>query len=205
MPLLDACRKATEGMAAPALLRYLVLERFRSKCVVTSALRARSVVVLSMIADIDRATPVVFCHATTVFPESVEYAARIVDLLGLLDVRQHHDDETSVLPDDVDHSEEVRSKVWGGGTVPSLVHLNRSLAGFECWISAVYHRPYTAEPPPRLALEGRLLRVDPLNGWSQEEVHAYMADHDLPQHPLVTLTRPKSLADATVPYPTYHY
>lgn len=188
----EELRKATAEMTAPELLRCLLVGEFPNGCAATSALRARSVVVLHMIAEIDRATPVIFCHASYIFPESVEYRARIVRLLGLTDVRDPAKDETGVLADDQDHAEEILSDAWGGGTIRSTVNLNKSLAGFDCWISAAYHRPYENDPTPRLVEEGRLLRVDPLKGWTQKEVHAYLAERDLPLHPRIAV-------------PTYHY
>ena len=184
--------KATAEMTAPELLRCLLTREFPKHCAVTSALRARSVVVLHMISEIDRATPVIFCHAPYIFPESVEYRARIVRQLGLSDVRDPAGDETDVLAGDRDHAEPILSDAWGGGTIHSTVNLNTSLAGFDCWISAAYHRAYTDDPTPRLIEEGRLLRVDPLKGWTQKDVHAYMAERDLPHHPRIAV-------------PTYHY
>jgi phosphoadenosine phosphosulfate reductase len=189
---IEELRKATAEMTAPELLRCLLVREFPKGCAVTSALRARSVVVLHMIAEIDLATPVIFCHASYIFPESVEYRARIVRLLGLSDVRDLAKVETDVLPGDQDHTEEILSDVSGGGTIHSTVNLNKSLAGFECWISAAYHRSYADDPSPRLIEEGRLSRVDPLNGWTQKEVYAYMAERELPHHPRIAV-------------PTYHY
>lgn len=189
---IDELRHTAAAMLAPALLRHLLVERFPQRCATTSSLRARSVVVLKMIADIDRAAPVIFCHASYIYPESVEYRARIVRLLGLTNVRDPEANEIGVLPDDQDHYEVIRSDISGGGTIESLVHLNKSLADFDCWISAAYHRPYSDVATERLIPEGRMLRVDPLSGWSQEQVHAYMAGHDLPHHPRILA-------------PTYHY
>jgi phosphoadenosine phosphosulfate reductase len=188
----EELRNATDKMAAPELLRRLLVEEFPKSCAVTSALRARSIVVLHMISEIDRATPIIFCHAPYIFPESVEYRARIVRLLGLSDVRDPAKDEADVPSEDQDHSEGILSEVSGGGTVHSTVHLNHSLAGFDCWISAAYHRSYADDPTPRLVEEGRLLRVDPLKGWTQKEVHAYVAERNLPLHPRIAV-------------PTYHY
>ena len=178
-------RNATAEMAAPDLLRFLLLEKFPNGCAITSSLRARSVVVLHMVADIAPSTPVIFCHAPYMYPESVEYRARIVRLLALTDVREPGREESAVATGDRDHYEHIRSDVWGGGTIETVVHLNRSLAGFDCWISAAYHRPYTDAPPTRLAQEDGLLRVDPLGGWSRDDVHDYMAKHDLPFHPRI--------------------
>jgi len=188
----EELRTVSAEMTASETLRYLLLEKFPKGCVITSSLRIRSIVVLKMIAEIDRSTPVIFCHASYVYPESVDYRTQIVRLLRLTDVRDPAKDETRVLPDDRDHYEEIRSSIWGGGMIETITHLNKSLAGFDCWISAAYHRPYTDVPTPRLTQEGKLLRVDPLNGWSREKVRAYMAQHDLPHHPRIVA-------------PTYHY
>lgn len=192
MSRIEELRKTTAQMTAPALLRHLLLEEFPRRCAITSSLRARSIVVLQMIAEIDRSAPVIFCHASYIYPESIDYRAQIVRLLGLTDVRDPEADETDALPDDQDHYEEIRSNIPGGGTLERTVHLNRSLSRFDCWISAAYHGPYRGDPTPRLIQEGRLLRIDPLVGWTREEVHDYMARHDLPFHPLIAP-------------PTYHY
>ncbi|MGF1608709.1 MAG: phosphoadenosine phosphosulfate reductase family protein [Kiloniellales bacterium] len=182
----------TAELTASALLRHLLIDVFPRQCIVTSSLRARSVAVLMMTAEIDRAVPVIFCHAPYVYPQSVQYRAQIVRRLGLTDIRDPGPDEADMAPNDQDHYEELLSDIWGGGTIETKVHLNRSLAGFECWISAAYHAPYPKAPTPRLIQEGRMLRVDPLSGWSREETHEYLARHDLPLHPRVDP-------------PTYHY
>lgn len=192
MSRLEDVRTATAQMTAPALLRHLLLDAFPGACAVTSSLRARSIVVLKMVAEIDRSTPVVFCHASYVYPESVDYRAQIVRLLGLMDVRDPEPDEAGIPPGDQDHYEEIRSNLWGGGTIDRTVRLNSALSGFACWISAAYHGPYGDRQSPRLIQEGRLLRVDPLVGWSREEVHRFMAEHELPFHPRIAP-------------PTYHY
>ena len=192
MSIAEEIRQASVGMTAREFLRFILVDEFPRKTAVTSSLRARSIVVLNMIAEFDRATPVIFCHAPYIFPESVEYRARIVSLLGLSDVRDPAKDESDVLPEDQDHTEGILSEAWGGGTINSTAHLNNSLAGFDCWISAAYHRSYADDPTPQLIEEGRLLRVDPLKGWTQKEVHAYMAERDLPHHPRIA-------------FPTYTY
>ena len=188
----EELRQATADLAAPALLRHLVREAFPGRTVVTSSLRARSIVVLHMVAEIDRSLPVIFCHSPYVYPESVEYRAQIVRRLGLTDVRDPVPDESGVVAEDKDHHEDIQSEIWGGGMIETEVHLNRSLADFDCWISAAYHTPYTSAPTPRLIQDGRMLRVYPLSGWTREDVHGYLSDHDLPLHPLVSP-------------PSYHY
>jgi phosphoadenosine phosphosulfate reductase len=205
MSIAEEIRQASVGMTAPEFLRYLLVDRFPRKTAVTGSLRARSIVVLNMIAGIDPATRVIFCHAPDLYPESVEYRDRIIKRLQLTDVRIAGNDQTGAPPDAPRHAEDIWSDVWGGGRVHSVLHLDQSLAGFDCWVSAVYHRPYGDDRVERVADEGDLVRVDPLSGWNEETVRGYMAEHDLPPHPHVDLKQPRPSLAGTAAVPTYHY
>ena len=81
MSLLKDVRSVTAELSTVDMLRFLITEKFPGKTAVTASLRAPSLVVLKMAADIDRAIPVVFCHPGHLFPESLAYRERIVDLL----------------------------------------------------------------------------------------------------------------------------
>ena len=60
----------------------LIEEKFAEKTLVTASLKAPSVVVLKLVADIDPATPVVFSIPGFQFLESGVYRKRIVELPG---------------------------------------------------------------------------------------------------------------------------
>ena len=60
MPVLESLRAAVEGCTPEQLLRLLITDRFPGRTVITASLRAPSIVVLKMVADIDPVTPVVF-------------------------------------------------------------------------------------------------------------------------------------------------
>ena len=178
MSVYQDIRSVSPDLSTPDLLRFLIAERFPGKTLVTASLKAPSIVVLKLVADIDPATPVVFCGRGFQFPESDLYRARIVELLGLTNVSQTKGGEVDVLPGDLDHSERMWAESRDGlGRSYEIVHLNQTLAPYDCWISAVYHVP----PPPQLThrveVEGRLIRVDPLNRWSKDEVRAFMREH----------------------------
>ena len=69
----------------------------------TASLMASSIVVLKMVADIDPATPVIFCHRPPVFEESVEYRAEIVRRLGLANTSMNEGREPDVRRGDSGH------------------------------------------------------------------------------------------------------
>jgi phosphoadenosine phosphosulfate reductase len=201
----EAILDVTRTMDASALLRYLITEAFPGKTLATSSLRGRSVVVLKLISQIDPSTPVVFCHVPDLYPESLDYRTRLVGALNLRDVREPAED-AGPLPGDCDHFEGL----WAENPVDhtrayETVHLNRSLAGFECWISAVYHGPYAETPAARVREEGRLIRIDPLASWTQDQVRRFMAEHGLAYHPHAMSRRPKPPTEEPAPAPYHHY
>lgn len=206
MPDAEELQDLTRDMDTPSLLRFLITERFPNKTVATCSLRARSLVLLKLISEIDASTPIVFCHAPDLFPESLEYREKLVEQLGLSDVREPAADEGGPLPGDCNHSEGL----WAENPVDhtrayKIIDLNRSLADFDCWISGVYHGPYTEVPEPRVTRHGRLIRVNPLAWWTREEVRRFMEDNGLRYHPRSAL-RPRN-SDGAGPkgVPTYHF
>jgi phosphoadenosine phosphosulfate reductase len=205
MSFAEEIREPSAGMTAPEFLRFLMVEKFPGKAAVSSSLRARSIVVLNMISEIDPATRIIFCHAPDLYPESVAYRDGIIEMLRLTDVRIADNGPASEPPDSARHVEDIWADVWGGKRVHSVIHLNQPLTGFDCWISAVYHRPYGDPGVDRVADEGALIRVDPLNGWTEENVRTYMADHGLSPHPHVEMKEPRPSLEGTAAVPTYHY
>jgi phosphoadenosine phosphosulfate reductase len=174
----------SEGMDTFSFLRFLIIEKFPHKTVATCSLRGRSIVLLKMISEIDATVPIVFCHALDIYPESLEYRTKLVSQLGLRDIREPGDDEGGPLPGDRNHSEGLwAEKSDDHSHVYKYVHLNRTLEGFDCWISGVYHGPYTATPEPRIIEEGRLIRINPLASWTQDQVRSFMKENGLPYHP----------------------
>jgi phosphoadenosine phosphosulfate reductase len=199
-------QETTREMDTLPFLRFLIAQGFPRRTLVTCSLRARSIVLLKMIAEIDAATPIVFCHAPELFPESLEYRTRLIERLGLRDVREPVGDEGGPSADDCHHSEGLWAENPDDGSrAYKIVNLNRSLAGFDCWISGVYHGPYSATPAPRIAAEGRLVRINPLGSWTQDQVRQYMQENALAYHPRSPLRPPARANDQAQAAPTYHH
>jgi len=207
MTLLTDIRSVSSKLATPDLLHYLITEKFPGKTVVTASLRARSVALLSMVADVNPETPIVFCRPGHLFPSSLAYRKRIIELLGLTNVSESEGYETAIDAGDQDHCERMWSESKDStGRTFQIVHLNQTLAPYDCWISAVYNmdRPDTVRR--RVDVEGRLLRVDPLLSWSQDDVHQHMAEKVIPFHPrVVRKVKDKPWPKGTPLPPTYHF
>src|SRR5271170_7418449 len=78
-----------------ALLRCAITESFRGRIAVVSSFGADSAMLLAVVADIDRRTPVLFLDTQKHFLETLAYRDKLVQHLGLTDVRD-------IRPDPVD-------------------------------------------------------------------------------------------------------
>ena len=206
MSVFEDIRSASGDLSTPDLLRLLIKERFPENILVTASLKAPGVAVLKLVADIDPATPVVFCTRGFQFPASLEYRERIVDLLGLTNVSLTQGHEVNVLPGDHDHCEVM----WvespeGFGRSYEIVHLNETLAPYNCWVSRSITCAANRMSVTRVDVQGRLIRVDPLIRWSKDDVRAFMRKYDLPFHPHVTRPKIRPVTGKMPIGPTYAY
>ena len=127
-------------------------------------------------------------------------------MLGLTNVTASSGGEAEVLPGDHDHCEMMWAEAHSGvGRVFEIVHLNQTLAPYDCWISAVYHMPRRPEVKQRVDVYGRLIGIDPLVHWSKDDIRAFMREHKLPFHPRAVRPKPEPQAEQHPPPPTYNY
>ena len=115
------------------------------------------------------------------FAETMEYAAKLSDLLGFdLSVVRPED---QVVPDEmwrVDLEECCRRR--------KVEPLDRILRSADGWITGVRRvdGPTRAAAPAVAFDAGRqVTKVNPIVAWSDEEMSAYMSRHSLPENPLV--------------------
>jgi phosphoadenosine phosphosulfate reductase len=171
---------------AHAAISLAVDELFPERIALVSSFGAESAVLLHMLAEIDRNVPVIFLDTGRLFAETLEYRTQLTDRLGLSDVR-------TVLPDpDRLAAKDPHRALWM--TNPDLCcyirktePLQRALTGFDAWLTGRkrFQNAVRAELP-LFEADGERIKVNPLASWSADDLHAYMARHDLPEHPLVT-------------------
>lgn len=188
------------------LLRALIRDRYPGRVIASASLRARSIVALQLITEADPATPVVFCHAGPLYPESEDYRAYIIDRFGLSDVRTLHENESSYDQGREEHIEWIMASAANGGEVKQAMYLNRTLADFDCWLSSVYHMPRDLHIHHRIDMEGHLLRVNPLMRWTDEDIHRFMRAREIPYHKLAKRKlKPHPVYENSEPVVTYTY
>ncbi len=172
------------GLATPELIALALEELFPGRTALVSSFGAESVVLLHLMSEIDRATPVIFLDTGRLFAETLEYRTRLTERLGLSDVRTLTPDSQAL------RAEDPHRALWM--TNPDLCchirktePLQRALFGFDAWFTGRkrFQGGQRAELP-LFEADGRRIKINPLTHWSAERLHDHMTRHDLPAHPL---------------------
>lgn len=167
------------------LLRQVILDAFPGRVVVTTSFGAESAVLLNLIAGIDPATPVVFLDTGYLFAQTLAYRDLLVHRLGLTDVHT-----VTPNPDDLAREDPTGDLHKHAPDrccrLRKEIPLENALAGFGVWISGRkrFHGGDRATLP-RIEIEGRYLKINPLADWSEAAIARAFAEAALPPHPLV--------------------
>jgi phosphoadenosine phosphosulfate reductase len=171
---------------AQTILKHVLGDVQLGQVALVSSFGAEAVVLLHMVSEIDKNTPVIFLDTEMLFPETLTYQREVSARLGLTDVRVIGPDRNDVLTKDVDgllHQADTDACCDLRKTRP----LNAALEGFGGWITG--RKRYQGGQRAQLPLfekEDRKIKINPLADWTSEDVQDYMNAHNLPRHPLVS-------------------
>lgn len=167
------------------VLADTIEREFTDHVALVSSFGADSVVLLHLVAEIDRATPVIFIDSGKIFGSTLRYRDELVARLGLTGVHSARPDPATLATQDTD------SGLWLRDpdkccAIRKVAPLSRALSGFDAWISGRkrYQGGRRAELP-LVEADGDRIKLNPLAGWSKADLAAYRSLHDLPEHPLV--------------------
>ncbi len=168
------------------MLREIMADPSFGSLALVSSFGADSVVLLDMVAKINRALPVVFIDTELLFRQTLVYQRKLAKDLGLQDLRHILPSRVAVLERD---SENLMHRYDTDAccTLRKTEPLARALAGFGGWISG--RKRYQGGARTTMALfeldgEQRIV-INPLANWKREDLTAYFTAHNLPRHPLV--------------------
>lgn len=152
---------------------------------VVSSFGADSVVLLDLVARVAPRTPVLFIDTQMLFPETLDYQRQVAATLGLTDIRLlraralhlARQDPANVLHQtDPDACCDLRK------TRP----LRQALAPFDTWLSG--RKRFQSDRRTSLPVveeDGARIKVNPLAGWSRQDIADHITRRGLPRHPLV--------------------
>jgi phosphoadenosine phosphosulfate reductase len=171
---------------ACAVLAQAISDDRLGPVALASSFGADSIVLIHMVAQLDRTLPVLFLDTGQLFAETLRYQREVAADLGLTDLRVIRPDPAELLVRDTDgilHQADQDACC----TLRKVEPLERALAGFGGWITGRKR----FQGGRRVALEhfelqdGRV-KVNPLAHWDRAEVRAYVTENGLPLHPLQT-------------------
>ncbi|RFB79654.1 phosphoadenylyl-sulfate reductase [Methylovirgula sp. 4M-Z18] len=172
-------------VGAEEALRLAIREIFPGRVAIVSSFGADSVALLHLAAQVAPETPVIFLDTGHLFPETLAYRDAVIARLGLTDVR-------SIQPDPADLAQKDEENfLWASDPdgcchIRKVLPLAKALRGFDAWISGrkAFQAATRAALPMFEADSGRV-KINPLVRWTGADIKAYLAQHDLPRHPLV--------------------
>jgi phosphoadenosine phosphosulfate reductase len=170
---------------ARGILELALREEFAGRTAVVSSFGAESAVLLHLVAQVDPATPILFVNTGKLFGETLRYRDRLQDEFGLTDVR-------TLGPHPIARAEkDPEGVLWSRDPdaccgFRKVQPLRRALAGFAAQITGrkQFQTRARTRMLPAESFEGRF-RFNPLHDWSLADLERYVAEHDLPRHPLV--------------------
>lgn len=173
-----------EGVDTAAMLADLLATRPFHQIGLVSSFGSESAALLHLVAQIDRAVPLIFVNTQKMFGDTLAYRDALAEQLGFTDLRVYRPDPLRLAERD---STGLRWSYDPDGCceIRKTEPLRRALGGFDAWISG--RKAFQGKTRAALARfeidEGRL-KINPLADWGKARIDAYFAEHDLPRHPL---------------------
>lgn len=184
--LKQALLSAWRGLDGLALLKAVLARKSEVRVAVSSSFGAESAVLLDLIAQVDRATPVLSVDTGMLFAETVAYRDQLIDHFGFTDVRILKPSEDLIGGTDPDgelhnHDPDLCCQVR------KVMPHAQAAADFDVLISGRkrFHGGGRGTLAP-VHSEGGHIKVNPLATWSQGDMDGAFRQRNLPRHPLVT-------------------
>jgi len=170
---------------ASDILQHAIEKEFTNRIALVSSFGAESVVLLHLAAQIDKTIPIIFLDTEKHFAQTLSYRRKLARELGLENVRDIRPNADTVAEQDPD------GDLWSRDadaccTLRKVEPLTNVLSEFDSWITGrkQFHGGGRVNLPAFEA-SGAHIKVNPLIRWSQDDIEAYMTQHNLPSHPLV--------------------
>ena len=157
---------------------------FKGRIALVSSFGADAAVLLHLVAQVDKATPVLFLETGTHFLETLTYRDILIDRFGFTDAR-------SLEPAAADLArEDAAGDLWSRNPdrcchLRKVLPLDAALKDFDAWFTGRkrYQTRERAALPIAEVSDGKI-KINPLAGWSEAQIDQAFKDFKLPRHPL---------------------
>jgi phosphoadenosine phosphosulfate reductase len=167
-------QRSLEQLSAQEVLEFAV-ERYHPRLVMACSFQKEESVLIDMLMEIEPRARVFTIDTGVLFPQTYEVWRKVEQRYGLL--------------------VEVQDATSGNGRWRAdyccgerkVAALERAIGGAEAWITGIRRdqSPTRANAPKLDWDEARnVWKFNPLADWPEDDVWAYVREHDLPYHPL---------------------
>ena len=158
-------------------------QEFPGALAVTSSFGAEAVVLLDLVAQVDKALPVLFLDTNELFDETHTHRDEVIAALGLTGVRI-----IRPLPEEIAEAEELwRTNPDRCCHLRKVQPLERARAGFKALVDGRKRFHGGGRDALQGLEEGAdgTIKVSPLFNWTEERIEAAFSERNLPRHPLL--------------------
>lgn len=185
---LEAANRELED-ARPEEVIAWAASRFGDRLALSTSFGAQSAVMLHLVAKTAPATKVICIDTGYLFPETYRFAEELEKRFGL-QVHWYAATMTAA------RQEALYGKLWEQGPegverylrINKVEPMNRALEelGITAWMAGLRREQTEHRRTLRkVMLQNGRVKIHPILSFSDADVEAYMAEHDLPHHPLV--------------------
>jgi phosphoadenosine phosphosulfate reductase len=173
------------GLDSHLIIELAIDHLFNEEIAVVSSFGAESAVLLHQIAQVDRSMPVLFLDTGKHFSATLAHRDRLVETLGLTDVRTVAPLQNSLKREDPFGALSMTDKDRCCH-IRKVEPMARAVAPFRAWMTGrKQFQASTRAALPVFEAVGPRIRINPLARWQSADLTAYMTAHGLPAHPLV--------------------
>ncbi len=167
------------------LLDVMINNEFKDKISLVSSFGTEAALLLSLVSQVNKATPVIFLDTLKHFPETLEYRDDLIARLGLTDVRIVKPEPSAIKAVDPDGDLAARNPD-ACCYLRKVVPLEEALHDFDAWINGRKRiHGGSRSTLPRMEHDDRRIKVNAIATWTQEMIDEEWEKQGLPEHPMV--------------------
>jgi len=172
-------------LEAQELLDVMIKNVFVKNIALVSSFGADAAVLLSLVAEVDQDTPIIFIETGKHFNETLIYRDKLTRLLGLRHVE-------SVSPSPIDLSaHDPDGLLWGQNPnlccyLRKVLPLERALSKYGSWITGrKQYQGGVRGNLPRVEASNGKIKINPIANWDRIKIKEQFRSRGLPPHPLL--------------------
>ena len=182
---IDQLNKDFSNKSPEIIIDQCINKLFKKKVAYVCSFGSESVVILNIIAKIDKSTPIIFLNTHFLFHETISYKNTLIKKFGLKNLIETFPTNTDLKINDLNND------LWKSNPdkcchLRKVKPLKKELKYFDGWISGrkSYHKG-DREFLNIFEIQDRKIVINPLINQDQKSIENYFEENRLPKHPLI--------------------